>query len=58
MTVTERYTMTGPNHIQYEATITDPKTFSRPWTMACRSTAMSMPTPGSASSSASSSSRS
>ena len=33
MTVTERYTMTGPNHIQYEATITDPKTFSRPWTM-------------------------
>ncbi len=32
MTVTERYTMTGPNHIQYEATVTDPKTFSRPWT--------------------------
>ena len=23
MTVTERYTMTGPDHIQYEATITD-----------------------------------
>ena len=26
--------MTGPDHIQYEATIDDPKTFSRPWTMA------------------------
>jgi hypothetical protein len=32
--VTERYTMTGPNHIHYEATIDDPKTFSRPWAMA------------------------
>jgi hypothetical protein len=32
--VTERYTMTGPNHIQYEATIEDPKTFSRPWSVA------------------------
>jgi hypothetical protein len=29
--VTERYTMTGPDHIQYEATITDPKVFTRPW---------------------------
>ena len=31
MTVVERYTMTGPNHILYEATIEDPQTFSRPW---------------------------
>jgi hypothetical protein len=29
--VTERYTRTGPDHIQYEATITDPKVFTRPW---------------------------
>jgi hypothetical protein len=33
MTVTERYTPMGENHIQYSATITDPKTFSRPWTI-------------------------
>jgi hypothetical protein len=31
--VTERYTRTGPDVISYEATITDPKTFSRPWKM-------------------------
>ncbi len=31
--VTERYTMTSPDHIQYEATIDDPKTFTRPWKM-------------------------
>ena len=29
--VEERYTMTSPNHIQYEATITDPQTFTKPW---------------------------
>jgi hypothetical protein len=29
--VTERYTPMGENHIQYEATIEDPETFSRPW---------------------------
>jgi hypothetical protein len=29
--VTERYTPVGENHIQYEATIEDPETFSRPW---------------------------
>lgn len=29
--VTERYTLMGENHLQYEATIEDPKTFSRPW---------------------------
>ena len=33
MTVTERYTPMGENHIQYSATITDPRTFSRPWTI-------------------------
>jgi hypothetical protein len=31
LTVTERYTMTGRDHIQYEATIDDPRTFTRPW---------------------------
>jgi hypothetical protein len=29
--VVERYTMTSPEIIQYEATITDPKVYSRPW---------------------------
>jgi len=29
--VVERYTMNGPNHITYEATIEDPTVFSRPW---------------------------
>ena len=29
--VVERYTRTGPNTITYEATIEDPKTYSRPW---------------------------
>ena len=29
--VTERYTRTGPNEIAYEATMTDPETFTRPW---------------------------
>ena len=33
MKVTERYTMTGADHINYQATITDPATFTRPWTM-------------------------
>lgn len=31
--VVERYTLTGPDHMRYEATIEDPKVFSRPWTM-------------------------
>jgi len=31
--VTERYTMTDADHINYEATITDPATFTRPWKM-------------------------
>ena len=29
--VEERYTLTGPNHIQYVATIDDPQIFTRPW---------------------------
>jgi hypothetical protein len=29
--VVERYTLTDPDHIAYEATIEDPATFSRPW---------------------------
>jgi hypothetical protein len=29
--VTERYTATGPDALQYEATIDDPKVFTRPW---------------------------
>jgi hypothetical protein len=29
--VVETYTLTGPNHIWYEATIEDPEVFSRPW---------------------------
>src|SRR5947208_4130046 len=31
--VVERYTRTGPNVIAYEATIEDPKVFTRPWKM-------------------------
>ena len=31
--VTERYTPITPDHLQYEATIEDPKVFSRPWTI-------------------------
>ncbi len=31
--VTERYTPMGPNHLHYEATIEDPKVFTRPWTI-------------------------
>jgi hypothetical protein len=29
----ERYTMTGPDHINYEVVIDDPKVFTRPWKM-------------------------
>jgi hypothetical protein len=29
--VVERHTRTGPDHLRYEATIEDPKTFTRPW---------------------------
>ena len=31
--VIERYTRTGPDHMRYEATIEDPKVFTRPWKM-------------------------
>lgn len=31
--VVERYTLMSPYHIQYEATIEDPDTFTRPWTI-------------------------
>jgi hypothetical protein len=31
--VTEKFTLLDPNHISYEATLEDPKTFSRPWTI-------------------------
>ena len=31
--VVERYTLMSPNHINYEATIEDPKVFTRPWKM-------------------------
>ena len=31
--VTERYTMTDADHINYEATIDDPGTFTKPWKM-------------------------
>ena len=33
MVVTEKWTPMGPNHIEYEATIEDPETFSEPWTI-------------------------
>jgi hypothetical protein len=31
--VTERFTLLDPDHIRYEATLEDPMTFSRPWTI-------------------------
>ena len=31
--VVERYTLSSPHHIMYEATIEDPDTFTRPWTI-------------------------
>jgi hypothetical protein len=33
LTVTERFTMQGQNHIRYEATLDDPQTYTRPWTI-------------------------
>ena len=34
MKVIERWTRTGPDHMNYEATIIDPETFTEPWTIA------------------------
>jgi hypothetical protein len=31
--VTERYSRNGANHLNYEARMEDPKTFTRPWTI-------------------------
>ena len=31
LTVTERFTLLGPNHLWYEATLDDPQTYTRPW---------------------------
>lgn len=33
LVVTERWTMLGPDHLMYEATMEDPSTFSEPWTI-------------------------
>src|SRR3954469_3855663 len=33
LTVTERFTRLGPNHLWYEATLDDPLTYARPWTI-------------------------
>jgi hypothetical protein len=33
LTVTERFTLLGPNHIWYEATLDDSQTYTRPWTI-------------------------
>ncbi len=33
MVVEERWTPMGPNHVDYQATITDPNTFTQPWTI-------------------------
>ena len=33
LTVTERFTLQGPDHIAYEATLDDPQTYLRPWTI-------------------------
>jgi hypothetical protein len=33
LTVTERFRLLGMNHVWYEATLDDPQTYSRPWTI-------------------------
>jgi len=33
LTVTERFRLLGPSHMQYEATLDDPQTYTRPWTI-------------------------
>jgi hypothetical protein len=32
-TVTERFTLSGPDHLAYEATVEDPAVYSQPWTI-------------------------
>ena len=31
--VTERFTLLDPDHLRYEATMTDPETYAAPWTI-------------------------
>jgi hypothetical protein len=33
LTVTERFRLLSPNHLWYEATLDDPQTYTRPWTI-------------------------
>ncbi len=33
LTVTERFRLLGPNHMWYEASLDDPQTYTRPWTI-------------------------
>ena len=33
LTVTERFRLLSPNHLWYEATLDDPQTYTRPWTV-------------------------
>jgi hypothetical protein len=33
LTVTERFRLRGPSHLSYEATLDDPLTYTRPWTI-------------------------
>ncbi len=33
LTVTERFRLLSPNHLSYEATLDDPQTYTRPWTI-------------------------
>ena len=33
LTVTERFRLLAPNHLSYEATLDDPQTYTRPWTI-------------------------
>jgi hypothetical protein len=33
MTLVERFTKTGPNTMKYEYTVTDPNTWTRPWSV-------------------------
>jgi hypothetical protein len=42
--VTERFTRTGPNSLLYEATISDPKTFTKDWKIAVPMTRKTGPT--------------